>query len=401
MATIDVICYKYTPLKNHELPLKIRICKNRKTRYISLNVSTKAEHWDFENNRPKDNSPDKELLDKLIAQKISEIRSKIVELKSENKDFTSSSLVSIVANPNPPKTVAELFKSHIQTLKEDKRTRYMQSVQQVYNCMREFNGHLDIYFSDIDTVWLKKYESWLRKKGNATNTIGLKFRTLRMVFNLAIEMKLVKPEFYPFRKYKVSRLHQNTAKRAITKGEIQSIIHYKSDKDSFYTRLAIDLFTFSYYMGGINFVDMAHLTEKNIIDNKLVYYRKKTGKLISLPIQRMALLSLVDYKKNHENSGYLFPILSKGHRTEVQIQNRIHKVITKVNRELKSIGKELNIPINLTTYVARHSYATILKRAGVATSVISETLGHSSEKVTQIYLDSFEKKQIEKAMENL
>ena len=89
------------------------------------------------------------------------------------------------------------------------------------------------------------------------------------------------------------------------------------------------------------------------------------------------------------------------HKTEQQKLNRLHKVITKVNKVLKAIGEELNIPIKLTTYCARHSYATVLKRAGVATSIISESLGHSSEKVTQIYLDSFENNQIDKALEFL
>lgn len=98
---------------------------------------------------------------------------------------------------------------------------------------------------------------------------------------------------------------------------------------------------------------------------------------------------------------YLFPILSALHKTEQQKLNRLHKVITKVNRALKEIGTELGLPIKLTTYVARHSFATVLKRAGVSTSVISESLGHSSEKITQIYLDSFENSQIDEAMSHL
>ena len=97
----------------------------------------------------------------------------------------------------------------------------------------------------------------------------------------------------------------------------------------------------------------------------------------------------------------MFPILSNAHKTEHQKLNSLKKVITKVNKALKAIGEELNIPIKLTTYCARHSYATVLKRAGVATSIISESLGHSSERVTQIYLDSFENNQIDKAMEYL
>ena len=375
MTTVDVICYKYKPLKSGELPLKIRICKDRKTRYINLGVSTKAEHWDFEKNQPKSTCPNRELLEKLIANKISEVKSKIVELKSEDKEFSATTLVEKVSHPTNTITVGELFKQHIHCLEEEKRTGYRLSIQQTYNSLIKFNRHLDIPFSEIDCNWLKRYETWLRKQGKSENTIGIRFRNIRMIFNLAMNMELVKSENYPFKKFKVSKLYQDTAKRALSKEEVLSIINYPINGTDCYTKLAINLFTFSYFMGGINFVDMAYLTENNIIENRLIYHRRKTG--------------------------YLFPVLSTKHKTEQQRLNRLHKVITKVNKALKAIGEELHIPIKLTTYVARHSYATVLKRAGVSTSIISESLGHSSEKVTQIYLDGFENSQIDKAMENL
>ena len=396
MTTVDVICYKYKPLKTGELALKIRICKDRKTRYINLGVSTKSEHWDFEKNQPRPNSPDRELLEKLISAKISEVRSKIVELKAENKEFSATTLVDKISNPIKFISVEKLFKQHLHTLEEEKRTSYKLSIQQTYNSLLKFNKHLDIPFSDMDYNWLKRYETWLRKQGKSENTIGIRFRNIRMIFNLAVGMELVKPEHYPFKKFKVSKIHQETAKRALTKEEIFAVINYPiADKD-FYTKLAINLFTFSYFMGGINFIDMAYLTEKNIIDCRLIYNRKKTGRLINLYMQEKALLVLREYDNN--NKPYLFPILSAQHKTEQQKLNRLHKVITKVNKALKNIGTELHFPIKLTTYVARHSYATVLKRAGVATSIISESLGHSSEKVTQIYLDNFENNQIDKAM---
>ncbi len=399
MITVDVVCYKYKPLKNKELPLKIRVYKDRKTRYINLGVSTRKEDWDFEKNQPKADCPNRELLEKLISSKISEVKSKIVELKSEDKEFSATTLIEKVSNPVKPITVGDLFKQHLHCLEEENRTGYRLSVLQTYNSLLKFNKHLDIYFSELDINWLKKYEAWLRKERKAENTIGIRFRTIRMIFNLAIEMEVVKPEYYPFKKFKVSKLHQNTIKRAITKDEIQAIINYPTASKGFYPCLAVDLFTFSYFMGGINFVDMAYLTEKNIIDNRLIYNRKKTGKLINLPLQKKAISLLKEYKG--KSNPYLFPILSGFHKTEQQKLNRLHKVITKVNAALKSIGEELGIPIKLTTYVARHSYATVLKRAGVSTSIICESLGHSSEKVTQVYLDSFENNQIDKAMENL
>ena len=399
MTTVDVICYKYKPLKNGEIPIKIRICKDRKTRYINLGVSTKLEEWDFEKNQPKSTYPNREMLEKLISNKICEVRNKIVELKSDNKDFSATTLVEKVSHPTKVITVGELFKQHIHCLEEEKRTGYKLSIQQTYNSLIKFNRHLDIPFPEIDCNWLKRYETWLRKQGKSENTIGIRFRNIRMIFNLAMNMELVKLENYPFKRFKVSKFHQETAKRALSKEEVLSIINYPIMGIDYYTKLAINLFTFSYFMGGINFVDMAYLTEKNIIDNRLVYNRKKTSKLINLPMQQRAYMVLKEYKKSNET--YLFPILSSKHKTEQQRLNRLHKVITKVNKALKIIGEELHIPIKLTTYVARHSYATVLKRAGVATSIISESLGHSSEKVTQIYLDGFENSQIDKAMENL
>ena len=399
MTTVDVICYKYKPLKTGELPLKIRVCKDRKTRYINLGVSTKAEYWDFGKNQPKPTCPNRELIEKLISNKISEVKSKIVELKSEDKEFSATTLVENVSNPSKIITVGELFRQHIHCLEEEKRTGYRLSIQQTYNSLLKFNKHLDIPFSDMDCNWLRRYETWLRKQNKSENTIGIRFRNIRKIFNLAMDMELVKSENYPCKEFEVSKLYQETVKRALSKGEILTVVNYPTAGKDFYTKLAINLFTFSYFMGGINFVDMAYLTERNVIDNRLIYHRRKTGKLINLPMQQRAYMVLKEYKKSNE--AYLFPILSSRHKTEQQRLNRLHKVITKVNNALKSIGEELHIPIKLTTYVARHSYATVLKRAGVSTSIISESLGHSSEKVTQIYLDGFENSQIDKAMENL
>ena len=144
---------------------------------------------------------------------------------------------------------------------------------------------------------------------------------------------------------------------------------------------------------------MAKLTRSNIRDNQIVYNREKTKKLIIIPLQQKALQLIEKYRD--ENSPYIFPILSPYHKTQVQIANRLHKVLAKINKYLKEIGENLNLPLPLTTYVARHSFATVLKRAGVSTSIISESLGHSSEKITQAYLDSFDKEQINEAMRNL
>lgn len=399
MTTVEVVCYKYKPLRNGELPLKIRVTKDRKARYISLGVSTKPEHWDFKKNQPKADCPNREYIEKLIANRISEIKATIVELKAEERDFTATSLLQKIDTKSSSLSIAEIFLEHLKFLQGCKRTGYMLSIRQTYNSLLKFNGTLDIPFSEIDVNWLRRYEGWLRKSNKSENTIGIRFRNLRMIYNKAIEKGAVKKELYPFDSYKVSKLHKETIKRAIVKDDIKRVLNYNVNGRDFYTSLAIALFSFSYYMGGINFVDMAYLQGSNIIDGRLVYYRKKTSKLINLPMNPEAMEIISRY--NTGLTGYVFPILSFAHKTEQMKLNRLHKVITKVNKALKLIGQELGLPIKLTTYVARHSFATVLKRAGVSTSIISESLGHSSEKITQIYLDSFENSQIDEAFSHL
>jgi integrase len=355
------------------------------------------QYWDFIKNTPKKNCPNKELIQTLINNKIKEYSEKIIEFKVIEKEFTIATLVEKVNTPIKTKTVRTLFEIQIQRLENARRKSYANTFKQTLSSLLKYKKNLDIYFSDIDISWLKGYEAFLRASDLAENTLGIRFRTLRVIYNIAIEENYVKQEYYPFRKYKVSKLREETIKRALTKEDIFNIINYKSD--NYYTKLGIDIFFFSYLLGGINFKDMAYLTDENIIDGRLIYTRRKTKKLIKLPLQEKSMGLIMKYK--NLKSPYLFPILSPIHKTDVQKANRIHKVIAKVNECLKAIGRELGLPIVLTTYVARHSYATVLKRSGVATSIISESLGHSSEKITQIYLDSFDNEQIDEAMKNL
>ena len=396
-TTVNVVCYKSKVLKNNESPLMIRVCKDRKMKYQSLGISILPKYWDFKANKPTSKCPNKEYIERLIAEKVKVYTDKVIEFKSQEKEFTATSLMEKVNKPVKRKTVQEVFNQYIQELESANRLRYADMYKCTMHSLIKFNKHLDIPFSDMDTIWLKRYEVWLQSQGLAINTLGTRFRHLRVIYNFAIEEKIVKSEYYPFNSFKVSKLSQTTAKRSIQKDEILSVLNYQGQTPL--ECLAIDLFTFSYLAAGINFGDIARLTKDNILENRLIYIRKKTQKQIKVSLQEQAIKLIRKY--SIPDNPYLFPILSNFHKTEQQKVNRIHKIIAKVNKSLKEIGERLNIPINLTTYVARHSFATVLKRSGVNTSLICEALGHSSERVTQIYLDSFGNDQMEDAMKNL
>lgn len=396
-TTISVVCYKSKVLKNNKSPLMLRICKDGKRKYESIGISILPSLWDFKQNKPTRKCPNKEYIERLIAEKVKVYTDKVIEFKSQEKEFTATSLMEKVNKPVKRKTVQEVFNQYIQELESANRLRYADMYKCTMHSLIKFNKHLDIPFSDMDTIWLKRYEVWLQSQGLAINTLGTRFRHLRVIYNFAIEEKIVKSEYYPFNSFKVSKLSQTTAKRSIQKDEILSVLNYQGQTPL--ECLAIDLFTFSYLAAGINFGDIARLTKDNILENRLIYIRKKTQKQIKVSLQEQAIKLIQKYSM--PDNPYLFPILSSFHKTEQQKVNRIHKIIAKVNKSLKEIGERLNIPIDLTTYVARHSFATVLKRSGVNTSLICEALGHSSERVTQIYLDNFGNDQMEDAMKNL
>lgn len=395
--TIKVLCYKSKTLSNGEHPLMVCVCKDGKRKYQSLGISIKAEQWDFKTNQPKTKCPNRERILLLINEKINELQKTVLDKRIAGKDFTAATLIESTTKNKSHKTVGEYYLTYIQNLKKEKRIRYAGMLEVSYNSFIKFNKHLDIPFSDIDVAWLKKYELWMKEQNLSVSTISTRVRHLRAVFNLAIAEHFIKNDCYPFRNYKVSKLNKQTPKRAIAKKDVMRIMGYQGKSEM--ECLAIDVFVFSYLNAGINFIDIAKLKHSNIVESHLIYNREKTKKLINVPLQPKALEIIAKYQS--DKSPYLFPILSPFHQTEVQVANRLHKVLAKVNKHLKEIGERLNLPIPLTTYVARHSYATVLKRAGVSTSIISESLGHSSERVTQIYLDSFDNEQVDDAMKNL
>lgn len=397
-GTIKVLCYKSKTLRNGEHPLMLCVCKDNKRKYLSLGISVSAENWDFKSNLPNDKCPNRERIIILINEKVNEIQRIALDKKIAGRDFSASTLIeSAKPSETSKRTVGDYFLSYIENLKNENRLRYAGMYEISYNSFIKFAKHLDIPFSDIDVGWLKKYEAWGKAQNLSVSTISTRLRHLRAVFNLALLEHAIKSDCYPFHNYKVSKLNKVTAKRALSKDDIRRIMEYKGKSQM--ECLAIDIFTFSYLCAGINFIDIAKLKYSNIQENQLVYNREKTKKLIITPLQERAIQIIEKY--NDGKSAFVFPILSNFHKTDVQVANRLHKVLANLNKHLKAIGVKLKLPIPLTTYVARHSFATVLKRAGVSTSIISESLGHSSEKITQVYLDSFDKEQMNTAMQAL
>ena len=389
---VSVICFKSKVLSNGNHPLMLRITENKKRVMKSLGISVNPKHWDFNKEEPKPKCPDYELIQNIILKVKSEYQHKILEKLSRDEEFTASSLINEQKEEIKAKTVEEFYLSLIETLKQKGKIGNSYAYLNSYNTLRNFNKgkKLNYTFSHIDVAFCRKFEDWMRSKGNKDTTLSYQFRTLRATFNKAIEAKIVAREKNPFIEYKLSHFNTKTIKRALSKEDILKIINTNCSCQNELRQLAHNLFTFSYLCGGISFVDIAHLTPKNIIDGRLIYQRQKTHGSINLMLSDKAQQIIDKYADYQKQAIYLFPILhGKRHITPMQKNNRVHKVCHQINQELKVFAKELNIKAEVTTYVARHSFATILKKSGVNIGIISEALGHQDIRTTQIYLSRF------------
>lgn len=402
-TTINVILYKSKVLASGEHPLMLRVTQNRKVKYKSLGISCSADHWDFKKGIPRKSHPNKATIEAIIDSKKAEYKAKVLDLKRDKESFSSDELIEFVEKPVRHVTVITFLEELIERFISTGNIGNAKTHKDTKRVLNDYLNNKDITFNRIDQSFLLKLETKLKKKGLSEVSISVYFRTIRAIYNKAIQENIVKPDSYPFTKYKISKFDTNTRKRALSKDDIKKIESLDLPNDQIYT-LARNCFLFSYYGSGINFIDIANLKWQNISDNRLFYKRSKTGKTINFRLLEPASRIIKSYEAItcFENEDYIFPILDrKRHITPQQVANRVQKVITQVNAGLKEIGKLAGITTPLTTYVARHTFATVLKRSNVPTSVISEAMGHNSELTTRTYLKSFDNDILDEATMNL
>jgi site-specific recombinase XerD len=403
-TSVKVILYTSKTLSSGEHPVMLRVIKDRKPKYISVGISSTKELWDEKEGELKKKHPLYKEAKILIQKKRLEASKLVIELESEEKNLSSEEIKKTLKKSK--KGLLSLFTYFdliIERLKNSGQVKTSVVYKDTKNNFKQFTGQKDKQFSEIDVAFLSRFEEFLKASGKGANTTYIYLRTLRALINRAIKEDVCPEKYYAFRKFSLSKYARiKTAKRAITKEEIEKIKNVNLKKYPEFTD-AKNIFLFSYYCRGMNFTDIASLKWNDVEGERLNYVRQKTKERFSIQLLPPAKEILAHYKKQsrYKRSDYLFPILTERHATPVAIYNKKVKMLRKINQDLKEIARVSKVKAVLTTYVARHSFATILKRQGVNTSLISEMLGHDSEKTTQIYLDSFENKVLDEVSKAL
>lgn len=259
-----------------------------------------------------------------------------------------------------------------------------------YLRFREFRAGADLGFAALTPDLIESYGAWLADRRLKPNTTRFYLRTLSTMLHHAAERGLVDDRRLFDR---VSLTFVKTTKRAISERQVRAIERLPLPEGSGLA-LARDVFMFSFYTRGMPFVDIAYLRKSDLRYGTLCYCRRKTGQLLTVAWEREQQ-SIVDrYASRTAGSPYMFPFIRCEDGTEyLQYQ----RVLENINRNLKTIGRMVGLKLPLTTYVARHSWASIARDMNFSIAVISEGMGHTSYKTTQVYLDSIDTSKINDA----
>ncbi len=296
-----------------------------------------------------------------------------------------------------PGTIFYHYKNFIKKILEESRI----SSAMYYHCsfvsLKKFRGN--VRFEEVTVSFLHDYENWLNKQEISKTTMGMYIRPLRAIFNEAIEDGIIKKEkCYPFgrRKYRIPA-SKNT-KKALELADVKKIYYYECDPKNESEQRAKDYWLFSYFGNGMNPKDIACLKFKNIHGDYLVFERSKTERALRSDPKPITVFINVDMwaiidrlgNKDRSPNNYIFSIMEIG-ISPLRQYELIQLFVHFINEWMKHILKNLGINKKGTTYVARHTFSTVLKRSGVSTEYIQEALGHSDIKTTENYLGSFEK----------
>lgn len=275
------------------------------------------------------------------------------------------------------------FSKHISDYEKAGRKGSAANYRSSYRLLLSFLDGQHLTSQHLSARWAERYERWLRARGVTTNTVTFHLRNLRAVYNRSVKKRLIPASFpNPFTHLTVRQTV--TRKRALSRETIKRIC--TADLSALHPKysLARDIFMFSFFTRGMSFVDMAYLKKSDVSDSTLTYRRRKTGQTLSVGWEQQ-MQAIVDRYATEKATSYLLPLITREDGTE---RTQYESKMQQVNRHLKKIGQQLGLPIPLTTYCARHSWATIARDRNVPLAVISEALGHDNEQTTRIYLDS-------------
>lgn len=296
-------------------------------------------------------------------------------------------------------SVQEMLSTVIRELRENGRWGTAHIYQTTLNVFSTFNDYQDLSFRKMKPALLKHFEVYLRQRNCSWNTVSTYIKTLRSTYNRAVDSghAIYIPRLFEH-VYTGTRADK---KRALEVSDIGNLVR-GADIDSSEKASPLSLektktmFVLMFMMRGLPFVDLAYLRKKDLQGNVLFYRRRKTGRALTVVLSPEAMRLIRSVENTDKNSPYLFPILQSMEGTE-EAYREYQSALRGFNYRLSVLRKHLEMNSPLSTYSARHTWATMAYYCEIHPGIISEAMGHSSITVTETYLKPFHNKKIDEA----
>jgi integrase/recombinase XerD len=403
MASVKVIIRedKKSP-KTGKAPLYIRLIKERKIKLVSLGISIELKYWMADKEKVRKTCPNYTYINAYIVSEKSKAEKIVLEAELGNKSIDAMVLKENIQGKNPMnffEFVAQYPLSKKKVLLPSTR----QNINSFLRSLEKYNNGKKLLFNQIDVNFLEQYESWLLEKKLRQSYIADLLRKIKTYFVLAIKKDVISSDINPF--YKFDIVTEKPIRNYLTEVQLKRIKEFQFSKNrSERAEIIKDMFVFACYGGGLRFSDVLELKWMNFDNDekRLTKTTRKTRKNVVFKLPNAAIEVLMKYKtQNSKNTDYIFPILNSNIDYENDIEalhHRKRQINGSANKYMKAIQEKLNIPFNLTFHISRHTFATIALKRGMPIEYISNIMGHSEIRTTQIY-SKIINKEVDKAME--
>ena len=394
MATVK-IKFRASSVAGKEGTLYYHIIHQRKLRWISTDYHVYPEEWNARKSsvivsNSNNRQAHLQLIQSQIDWEIKQMQCIIHDKEMDGVSYSVDDLANEIQQLPTSQSVFTFFRKQIAKKEQMQCIGTKNNYVSAAARFMEFRDHEDLAFSQMTSDMMEMYQSWLWNRGIRQNTVAFYLRTLRTLYNKAVEAGQA-PSNDIFSH--IQTTNARTCKRAISVNDIRKIEKLNLSRGSSLDK-ARDLFLLSFYLRGMAFVDMAFLKKSDLKCGMISYNRRKTHQNLNIEWIKPMPTIVDKYAEQTKDSLYLLPILTG---KESSPYTAYRKMEHNTNYNLKRIGEMIGLKIPLTTYVARHTWASIALHMNIPVATISEGMGHNSFKTTQIYLQSLDMATINEA----
>jgi len=384
MSTVKIILKKDKINKKGEVPLYIRIIKDRKAKFISLGIKIMQKDWNYNQSKVRKSHPNSQRMNNFIAHKIAEAEGIVLDMETKSNYVSPKSIKENIMGTSP-QNFLQYFLNYINNLEKNGKYINYRNTKTIYSKLKNYIGKNDFAFDELTVTFLKNYETYMSNKlGNSVNTIHTSMKIIRRIINEAIREDLFPPEKSPFMKYKLKT--EKTKKEFLTEEEIKKVEELVLEKDSMRNHHR-NIYIFATYAGGLRISDIIQLKWSEYDGERILVSTKKTKNIVSVKLPDKAKEIIKSYKtKKSVADHYIFPFLKNDvNYSDKSLFNAISSHTAYTNKDLKVIAKMAGIDKNIHFHTSRHTFATRALKKGMRIEYVSRLMGHSTIKTTQVY----------------